>query len=60
MENLSQNGIRELSAAELQNTEGGFMWQILVQAGITLLISEWESTKKAAKDLWNFEFDPPN
>lgn len=59
MENLNQNGIQELSAAELQNTEGGFIWQVLAGAGIGLLINEWESTKKAAVDLWNFEFNPP-
>lgn len=59
MGNLNQNGIQELSAAELQKTEGGF-WQVLAGAGIGLLISEWESTKKAARDLWNFEYDLPD
>jgi hypothetical protein len=59
MENLNQNGIQELSAAELQNTEGGFFWQVLTAAAIGLVITEWESAKKAAVDLWNFEYDSP-
>ena len=59
MRNLNQNGVRDLSTAELQNTEGGFILRTLAQAGIGLLINEWESTKKAARDLWNFEYDPP-
>lgn len=60
MGNLNQNGMQELSAAELQNTEGGFIWQILAQAGVTLLITEWESTKQAAIDAWQGNYDPPN
>lgn len=60
MRNLNQNGIQELSAVELQDTEGGFFGQVLAAAAVGLLISEWESTKKAAVDLWNFEYDPPN
>jgi hypothetical protein len=59
MENLNQNGIQELSAAELQKANGGFIWPILAGAAVGLLISEWEATKKAAVDLWNFEYDPP-
>ncbi len=60
MENLNYNEIQYLSDTELQQTEGGFIWPTLAGAGISLLISEWESTKKAARDLWNFEFNPPN
>jgi hypothetical protein len=59
MENLNQNGIQELNASELQTIDGGFILRVLAQAGIGLLITEWESTKKAAVDLWNFEFNPP-
>jgi hypothetical protein len=59
MENLNQNGMQELTAGELQTIDGGFILRVLAQAGVVLLINEWESTKKAAVDLWNFEFNPP-
>ena len=51
--------MQELSAAELQNIEGGIVWRTLLQAGITLLIREWDSTKQAAVDAWNGEYNPP-
>jgi len=57
--NLNQNGMQELTASELQTIDGGFILRVLAQAGVALLINEWESTKKAAVDLWNFEFNPP-
>lgn len=59
MNQLNQNGMQELSAAELQNIEGGIVWRTLLQAGITLLIREWDSTKQAAVDAWNGEYNPP-
>ncbi|MEX0981428.1 MAG: hypothetical protein WD577_01770 [Bacteroidales bacterium] len=59
MEKVTLGNIQEMDAAELKMTNGGSFWPALVGAGISLLINEWESTKKAAMDLWNFEYDPP-
>ncbi len=59
MEKTNYGNMQEMDVAELQTTNGGAIWTTLVGAGINLLVGEWESTKKAAMDLWNFEYDPP-
>ena len=59
MEKVTYGNMLEMDAAELQTTNGGAFWPALVGAGIGLFINEWESTKQAAIDLWNFEYDPP-
>ncbi len=50
--------MHELNTAELCSIEGG-IWRTLMQAGITLLISEWDSTRQAAVDAWCGVYDPP-
>jgi len=59
MEKTTYGNMQEMDAAELQTTNGGAIWPALVGVGIGLLVDEWESTKRAARDLWNFEYNPP-
>jgi len=59
MKKVIHGNMQEMDAAEMQITNGGALWQTLLGVGITLFISEWESTKSAARDLWNLEYDPP-
>ena len=59
MKNLEVFGVQELNAEEMRNQNGGVWIEAGVFALIGLLVTEWESTKQAAKDAWNGVYNPP-
>jgi hypothetical protein len=59
MNELKLIGIEELNSFELSETNGGSFWYRIVEIGIGFLIDEWDSTKQAAIDAWNGDYNPP-
>jgi hypothetical protein len=59
MNELKLIGIAELNSSELIETNGGAIWYRIVEFGFRLLIDEWESSKQAAIDAWNGDYNPP-
>lgn len=55
---LTQLGLIEIPRSESNQISGGWVSEtIRILAG--LLIIEWDTTKKAAVDAWNGNYDPP-
>ncbi len=53
---LENFNLSELSEEELDISGGHW----LIGLGAGLLLREWESTKQAAIDLWNYDYNPPS